>query len=286
MAEKSFARGLVVSVPALAILGALSLSLLGYGAASAIEGLFGVPAELTYDSPLDLLHLSNHAILGLVDKVSNLHTSVGFKKVAAMAAGIGLATALFLIVLRRFNARKTSTNARSGIVLALSRIPDRQPVEKGLAWLRKERSSLALFALLGLLPWLFIPIAILLLLLFAALPLLGYWGATEHLQTWIVSAEHCSPVTGRNERLILARLPNVPAEQEKEHKITPCLALWKNGSMVAQGRHIASTSSTIILFDPVSGNVLIEPTDGSSIRLNGLSAITLKEAMETPFLDD
>ncbi|WP_125472348.1 hypothetical protein [Achromobacter aegrifaciens] len=286
MAEKGLIRGLVIGVPSLVVLGAASLSMLGYGAASAIESRFGVPTELTYDTPLDLLHLSSHAFSGWIEIADEIHTLENFKLLATVMAAIGLAITLVFIGSHTPKVREPVIKTGSSIALMLSKIPGWQFIQRGRRWLRKEIISFIPLAALSIAPWLLIFAMKTVLILFALLPYLGYVGAMKQLQTWIVSAEHCTPIGSRNERLILSDLPKASAQQENKSKATPCLALWRNGSMIAEGRHVASTGSTIILFDPVSGNVTIEPTEGSSLRLHGLSAMTLKELIETPNTDN
>ncbi|MDH2049635.1 hypothetical protein [Achromobacter marplatensis] len=286
MAEKSWVRGLVIGVPTLVVLGAVSLSMLGYGAASAIESGLGVPTELTYDTPLDLLHLSSHAISGWIEIVDKIHTTEDFKWLAITATGVGLAITLIFIGSHTPKVRKPVIKAGSNIALMLSKISGWRLVQRGCTWLLKEKISFIPFAAFAIAPWLVIFVIKTVLILFAILPYFGYLGAMKHIQTWIVSAEHCAPIGGRNERIILSNLPKASTDRENKIKVTPCLALWKNGSIVAEGRHIASTERTIILFNPVSGNVVIEPTEGSSLRLSGLSAMTLKELIETPNTDN
>lgn len=276
----------MIGVPTLVVLGAVSLSMLGYGAASAIESGLGVPTELTYDTPLDLLHLSSHAISGWIEIVDKIHTTEEFKWLAITTTGIGLAFTLVFIASRAPKVRNPVIKAGSSIALILSKIPGWRLVQRGWTWFRKEIIGFIPLAAFGIAPWLLIFIIKVVLILFAIIPYFGYVGTMNYIQTWIISAEHCAPIAGRNERMILSNLPRASADQKNKIKVTPCLALWKNGSIVAEGRHIASTEGTIILFDPASGNVLIEPTEGSSLRLGGLSAMTLKEFIETPNTDE
>lgn len=54
---KSLIRFLIMVPPVFVLIGAVTLSLLGFGVALAIESVFGVPRGMTYDSPLDLFNL-------------------------------------------------------------------------------------------------------------------------------------------------------------------------------------------------------------------------------------
>jgi hypothetical protein len=111
-------------------------------------------------------------------------------------------------------------------------------------------------------------------ILFSILPAIGYSAAKAHLHTWIVAAEYCAPLTNREDRL--SRNSNRPEKSEDSStmaKITPCLLLWKNGFVIAKGRHIVSTNSHIVLFDPESGEVRLEPIDGVFVRTGSIQPV-------------
>lgn len=286
MPKRFSLSGFLVGLSTTVVLAAVALSLLGYGAATAIETIFGIPTELTYDTPLDLLHLSNHAISGWMEIIDKLHETAHFKLVAYAAAGVGLALTMLFIGARTPSVREPVTRTSKKALSALSRIPGKKLIQSGCRWLRKQALSFIPFAVGGATPWLLAPVLKTVILIFALMPLIGYVGAKDNLKTWIVSAEYCSPISGRNERMTMLESQIDKRDQGNIPKITPCLSLWKNGSLVAEGRHIASTERAIILFDPVSGNVTLEPTEGISIRVSGYSASTLRTLIEMHTTDN
>lgn len=282
MAEKGAFHGLAIGVPSAVLAGAVALSLLGYGAANAIETRFGIPAELTYGSPLDLLHLSRHALTGWMEMADKLHETENFRWLVYAMAGVGLALTLIAIAARTPKVRHHAVKAGGRAWRALSNLPG----AGALRWLRRQALSFTPLAIGAAVPWLLIILMKMAITVFVILPYAGYKGALLHFDTWVVSAEFCSPIRGRNERLNPFNLNASPSRQEYKTKITPCLSLWQDGALVAEGRHVASTDSTVILFDPVSGNVEIEPTEGRSMRLSGPSAAVLNDQLQAPLTDD
>lgn len=218
--------------------------------------------------------------------IDKLHETAHFKLVAYAAAGVGLALTMLFIGARTPSVREPVTRTSKKALSALSRIPGKKLIQPGCRWLRKQALSFIPFAVGGATPWLLAPILKTVILIFALMPLIGYVGAKHNLKTWIVSAEYCSPISGRNERMTMLESQIDKRDQGNIPKITPCLSLWKNGSLVAEGRHIASTERAIILFDPVSGNVTLEPTEGISIRVSGYSASTLRTLIEMHTTDN
>lgn len=282
MAEKGAIHGLAIGVPSAVLAGAVALSLLGYGAANAIETRFGIPAKLTYGSPLDLLHLSRHALTGWMEMVGKLHETENFRRLVDVMTGVGLALTLIAIAARSPRVRHQMVKAGGRAWRALSNLPGSGVVQ----WLRRQALSFTPLAIGAAVPWLLIILIKMAIAMFVVLPYVGYEGALRHFDTWVVSAELCSPIRGRNERLNPFNINASPPRQEYKAKTTPCLSLWQDGAPVAEGRHITSTDSTVILFDPVSGNVVIEPTEGRSIRVSGPSATVLADQLQAPLTDD
>lgn len=286
MAEKGVIHGLAVSVSAAVLAGAVTLSLLGYGTALAIESRFGIPAELTYNSPLDLLHLSSHALFGWIEVVTKVHETENFRWSAYLAIGVGLVAALVTIAIREPKVRQQARKVGDATGRALARPPCAAALRSVLQWFRGQALSFFLLAVCAAMPWLIVVLMGAVIFAFAIVPVFGYEGATRQFDTWIISAEHCSPIRSRNDRLNPFSIHSAPSSQEVEAKTTPCLSIWKDGTLLAQGRHITSTDSTVILFDPVSGNVVIEPTEGRSIRVSGPSGTVLADQLRTPLTDD
>jgi hypothetical protein len=275
-------RGVIrflVSLPATALVGAVILSLLGYGAASAIENTFGMPRNLTYDSPLDLLHLASHAIAGWMEILVDLWMSLPFWQLVLKMSGIGLVMTVLMLVSRVFATHKGARKALTTVLAKVRRFPGLDLMLSCGHWLRKEKLSLIPLAACSIAPWLVVLLIALALLLFTALPVMGHNGAMKHLHTWTIAAEYCTPLSSRDNTLNSHNRSTEKGDQESSRmakaKMTPCLSLWKNGSLIAEGRHVASTASHIVLFDPATGDVRREPTDGVSVHVSGMSAPAL-----------
>lgn len=285
MTEKRALNGFTVGVPAALALGAVTLSLLGYGAANAIEEIFDIPADLTYDSSMDLLYLSRHAILGFFELITAPEKIENFLWLAVASIGTGLTLTLISIglpaLLGALKSRSLTGRAKSYILGTRSGLLPRRSVQQ---WFRKRAVNL-IPLVMGIIAPLAGALALMLATIpFITIPIIGYTSASAHFNKWIVSAEYCSPIRSRSERLNFFNIHAGPPSRKS--KTTPCLSLWQDGALVAEGRHVASTDSTVILFDPVSGNVVIEPTEGRSIRVSGPSGTVLADQLRTPLTDD
>lgn len=284
MAEKGVIHGMAVGVSAVVLAGPVALSLLGYGAALAIQSSFDIPAELTYNSPLDLLHLSSYALSGWIEMLELARETERFRWLVYVAIGIGLAVAFVTIGIRTPKVRQQACTAGTAAGRALTKLPCAAALRAALQWLRRQALSFSLLAMCAAIPWLLVVLVSAAVAIFVIIPSAGYEGAMRHFNTWVISAEHCSPILSRSERLNPVNIH--PFGQEFKAKTTPCLSIWKDGTLLAEGRHITSTDSTVILFDPVSGNVVIEPTEGRSIRVSGPSGTVLADQLRTPHTDD
>ncbi|WP_146121011.1 hypothetical protein [Achromobacter sp. MYb9] len=272
---KSLIRFLIMVPPVFVLIGAVTLSLLGFGVALAIESVFGVPRGMTYDSPLDLFNLGGHVIAGGLEFLDGWRKSAQFRLTALSAMYVGIAISALWLVCRGLAGQKR-TPEDDGNCRSASRIPGLNTARRFGYWLFKEKLCLVPVLLVGSIPWLCAFSMAFVLVLFSWIPLMGYDIAKEYLHGWIVGAEHCAPVSSRQERLSMHNR-NAGAERKSSEdvRITPCLSLWKGGTMIAEGRHVVSTDKYIILFDPVTGGVQLEPTDGVTVRVKGASVSEL-----------
>jgi len=272
--------------PVLVLVGAVILSLLGFGAAFAIESIFGVPREMTYDTPLDLLNLGGHVIAGGLESLDGWSKSKNFTQIALLACGAGAAiTALWLLYRAVAVHGRKQNDDRS--YRPNRKIPGAIAVVRFGRWLFKEKWCLIPGLIISAIPWLCIYFMGFVLILFAGIPAIGYGIANDYLHRWIVDAEYCAPVSSREERLRI-KASDVASRRKpsEDARLTPCLSLWKDGVLIGEGRHVASTDKYIILFDPVTGGVNLEPANGVTIRLKGMSASELYQLIDRDDTED
>ncbi|WP_241083655.1 hypothetical protein [Achromobacter xylosoxidans] len=278
-ALKNFLRFLVVGIPAGVVVGGVTLSLLGYGAAWAIETTFGVPREMTYGSTLDLLNLASLAILGWTEALNLVYVSIYFKEFALALMGFGAALTVLIIFLKN---KKEDLKGGDVDLNGKKRSEDNRvwkAVKRVLGWIGKERFSLLPFVALTLAPWFSVFILMSVVFLFALIPVMGHEAAAKQLREWVVAAEYCAPLSTREERLAPKIREEMVAPESKKYRITTCVSVWKNGVALWEGRHVASTEKHTIIFDPSNGQVGVIPLDGVVMRPAGLPIVDLRAAI-------
>jgi len=259
------------TVTALAIsVSAVLLSLLGYGVAAAIESTFGISHTYAYDSTLDLLTLSNYAIMAAIDFSAKVLESQEFKAITLKATVFGLVLTAFFLVLRTEAILALTREPRIYIKLHWIKFKNTK-IKNFKIWLISNRFALLPLGI-GAIPLIAWAAITPLFLAPALIPWVGYELAKHHFQKWVIEADYCNPIHSKQDRL--AQSKQISANIDgKSANLALCLALWKDGVPIAEGRHIVSTSSHIMLFDPISGNVWSEPLNGISIRaISALSA--------------
>lgn len=270
-------RLLIVALPVFVLAWAVTLSLLGYGAAIAIETTFGIPREFTYNSPIGLLNLSSHAIGGWIDFLDPFLESEKFKELILKMIAVGIVLSALLLGYRFCKVRGNGLRRNSRRSRGISQIAFVRFLGRIGRWLFQEKFYLLPFLACATAPWLIVAVLTVVSTTVAIFPLIGHELAARYFHSWIVSADYCVPLSNRDERL----RPREPESvNSNKVKVTTCLAIWTGDTLVAEGRHVASTDKNIILFDPISGDVRIEPMEGISVRMSGLSATKLKKLIE------
>lgn len=247
--------GAVAVFPLLVVI----FSLLGYSAAMAIEDVFGIPRDHTYDSALSLLHLSSVPISMLLEK--KIAVELLFKLLLGMTI---FAFALFVVVsisaiLVAFQKSGPSKNDRSSFPV---RLPVwLEDVAPGASWgIRKTVFFSLLIVAFPFVLWL---VGYTLLVVFASAFSFAFNSSKAHYLEWVTAAQYCTPIETRADML--------RGREAGPHRVVPCLGLWRNGELVAKGRYLASTSKYVLLFDPDSGEVIQEFLEGLSMRKIGFS---------------
>lgn len=268
MSVTRLAYRIILIIPAIILTSAVLLSLVGYGAASAIESTFGISRELTYESPLDLLHLSSLSIIGGIDQFSNF-LKHNFLTLALAAVIVGLAASLLCLTLKYIHTLLVKFN-RSRKIIEIKANLKKARIYSAAKWAHKNGKLFIPLLVVAVGPWAIISILSITITTLTIAPLFGFNTAEKHLKKWTIDADYCVPLLNREARTSATSNPETKSQPKK--LVTPCLSIWKNGSMLAEGRHITSTSRHIILFEPLSGNVILEPINGVSLRSSTFDA--------------
>lgn len=250
------------SALSIASLFAVILASLGYGISLSVESEFGLPHATAFTSAFELIDLSSVAIMAMLDAgLTKMWSIDGFLLVTSkfwVPALILFSCWGLLFVLartRKWSIKKSSMPIRSQTWF---RTPTSQD-----SWLQFFQSfvwpttaTLTVFSL----TWLTsaalfaIPVAV------AILPSIGHELGKAHIEKWIVGAEICHPLSTRD-----ARQKSKPRAR-KPLRAVDCVALSKDGKMIAEGLVVLATSTAIILYNPITGAARRERTDGISIE--------------------
>jgi len=255
---------------------AVALSLLGYGVATAIENTFGIPHQQVYDSTLDLLALSSYAIMAAISSLSEVLENQTLEESTYKMFITGTTITATLFALRSKIIRKLWIKICELLRKALH--PSKIYAIRN--WLILNRLFLLPLSLGAIPPVIWAVIASLFLMP-AIIPFFGFNLANQHFQKWVVAPKYCMPIYSRQERLeypneIDVEIAKIDAEITKNSVL--CLELWNDREPTGiVGRHIASTSSHVMLFDPDSGTVWREPLGQLSIRRTGPTRKELRD---------
>lgn len=250
------------SVLSVASLLAIILASLGYGVSLAVETEFGLPHATIFTSAFELIDLSSVAIMTIVNIGATSVWSVdGFLKITSKLWLLAIVLfglwALLLLSVRdwRWPFKKLRMLRRDQTWL-------RTPTRKD-SW--KQFFQSFIWPTIGTLVsfvafWLVWAALFSAPVLLAALPSFGYTLGRTHIKEWVVGAETCAPLATREARQKLN-----PSSQ-KTLRAVDCVALTKDGKTLAEGLVVLATSSSIVLYNPITGAARRERTDGVSIE--------------------
>ncbi|MFP5195235.1 hypothetical protein PQ786_07770 [Alcaligenes faecalis] len=257
-----------ICISSIVLMCTITLFLLGYSSALAIESVFGIPAKLTYSSTIELLHLSSLVFSGWLETINSQVFHEKIKELTITASVIGAAISATIFAIKK-TYKKTKENKKHQ-----EKIERNSFLTKTIHWIYKEKLNFIPMAIGATLPVVTASIMAATIALFITIPAIGLPAAEQHLQSWLIESDYCTPLINRENR--------IPKKQDKnqnknQKKTTPCLSIWKNGKYVAEGRYIASIGTHIAIFNPENGEVLIEPIDGASIKVSGEEELNQKE---------
>lgn len=261
---------ITIGISSIILICTITLFLLGYSSALAIESVFGIPAKLTYSSTLELLHLSSLVFSGWLEIINSETFIDSIKSLTIKTLIIG--TTISVVIL---TANKIHTKTKENKIHKEKKYKNNF-FEKTIRWIEKEKLNLIPIAIGAVLPGAILLIITIIIISFTIVPVMGFSAAKQNLQSWLIEPDYCAPLINRENRVFNKGKTN-KKPNEKSKKITPCLSIWKNEKLLAEGRYITSIGTHIAIFNPKNGEVLIEPIDGASIRVSGEEEINQRE---------
>ncbi|RZL65011.1 MAG: hypothetical protein EOP81_06375 [Variovorax sp.] len=232
------------------------LALLGYGVALSVESRFGLPHTFTFNSTLDLFSLGTWAIADMLTG-SFAWSSWTFYKGILVWSWRVLAPVLVmslvgfallwagLAISRRLSTAKRRQQFRAAVVV-FKRNARQKP------WVASSTVLFSSLATTLLVPAAAIGVAALtyvFCIVLAALPGIGLTAGKSHIDKWVVQPTSChSNVPG------VARTPGPAAN---------CLSIKRADNSVEKGRVVFATSTSVILYDPATGQAKRLGIDGS-----------------------
>ena len=169
--------------------------------------------------------------------------------------GLTLAWLIFMVWLWR---RKPKGTARKTFAVAGSNSPNGAEKLNGIVGQR--RLATVVLALIPLSPLLVVASVWLIVVVVAMIgivPAIGMNAGVAHIKHWVVAPERC--LWRLNREQWLQRIKADKKEQASE-RVATCVAVVRDGKVVAKGRVVFMTSKSVILFDPSDGSVRKVPS--------------------------
>jgi hypothetical protein len=250
---------LALAIAVVSLVGVV-LSLLGVGVVFSVQSVLGIPHATLLNSAFDALDLSTIAIMeGLshpyfvFDKEIYVEIWRGSFPIIVVLVVVGWA--LLAIIVRVLRSRGPKLTSSHWLVQVLQ-TPRPRHDSIGLIVRRAIAHGILLFVsapvgILTLLATVFVAASAL-----SIVPILGFEAGRDYLQTYVIAAEHCIPVQDRQTRILSEQKDKLRRERGDERKSIPgatCVTIRQANSEVVSGRVAYSTSTAMVLYDPVSG---------------------------------
>lgn len=242
----------------------LTLTLLGYGVAMAVETTFGIPHQTVYTSILDLLGLSVYAMISVVLGID----AIKWQPMLEQAWPIGLvATAgMFIFICGPLysGTRQAKTLMGPNSFWRYFWRPTKHDSSGRLLAKEVIKSGL-LGGFIFISPLLVAGGLLFTVILISIVPIFGIQLGTLYFRKFVISPATCEPVRAHAALLQVLSTPrkkNVPVISTAN-----CVALFKDATRVAIGRVVVSTPSAIVLFEPVSGSTQRVPIGELTVQV-------------------
>lgn len=230
----------------------LTLTLLGYGVSLAVETTFGIPHETVYASVTDLIGLSLYAVIPALMGLGKLTWGPLFQQAwppSLIGAGVCFFMFLCALVFSRYLKDRTGDGMKRFFrVVAL-------PVEQSSTKLLAGKGligSILFGGVMFITPFVMVAALMTSIVLISTVPMIGMQLGENYLHEFVTAPTACLPVRTRT---TLMRAWSARQQQKAAPaSAATCVTLLKDKDRVASGRVIVSTSTTILLFEPVSGS--------------------------------
>lgn len=246
------------------------LALLGYGVALSMGSRFAMPHTFTFSSPLDLFTLGSWAVAQFLAESASwsqwefYRSLLFFSARAIWPATILLAIGFVLVWIWLSASRRLTVEARRrsirAFALRLKRKVCREPgLLSGAGCLV---STLAISFAIPFTAFAITALTIVFCTMLAVLPALGLTVGKAYIDEWVIGPDGCSQTRTRAERLSAG-------DSASEKSAASCLAVTRSDGAVVKGRMVFSTSNSVVLFDPFTGDVQRVGIEGSKVTVIG-----------------
>lgn len=242
--------------------------LLGYGVSLAVESLFGIPHAALFDSTFELLDLASIAVLEILPTLSEWLTNWENYEKLYKPYGIFIAIIVAIWTIAAVAGwcwqPKRKKNAAKPVATTQSERRYWGRTAKGY-WMTYLGLvfGVVLYPLVSLLG---VVVLLFGLAILAMVPIIGMGAATAHVNKWVIAPEHCMPIRSFEVRRQLLARP--PKAREPSVNVAYCVAVKKEGNVIAQGRVVLYTSKAVVLVDE-SGRAQRVPTGDAIVEAVG-----------------
>jgi hypothetical protein len=242
------------------------LTLIGYGVAIAAEDVLGVPHQILFTSPFELLQLSVWAVLQGLDEIVHVNLWTGLFDLLRDFAPIVLLVFLVLNSVAWFaKSSVPSFIERRGLRERLRTLVAPPRVHDSSKWLAAK------FAILSTLFWVTLPLLALaaffscsfVLVVLVLIPDLGMQAGARHLNRYVIRPQLCEPISTRSARLAPKTVPTTKTD------MATCVRISSQQGVLGIGRVVFTTSSAMILFDPATGRTSRVPIKDAIVETVG-----------------
>lgn len=256
-----------VSLATIVTLLSLIVAGMGYGLTLAIESVFRMPGGSSFSSALDLFDLAAKYVLPLLFVKFTHFYDLSTSSVWLLPAVFASLCLLLLLPLifslldrlgRWLDRKRRSVRERRGGLSPTGRVPS-------------AVFMIASVVLPAALPWMIwagvIIVArlyLVVLLMLIGAPLVGFQMGYAYILDYVVSPERCAPPRSQAD---LLKVLNSDRKKEEPRDAT-CVRVSRDG-LSTVGRVVISSTSAVVLFDPISGKATREPIDSARVESIG-----------------
>ena len=230
----------------------LILILLGFGVSLAVESKLALPHSSLYESSVELLDLGSVAVVAMLPKLFSQIGEVAtyLRMIADVWKTLWVLVAIYVVgvpfVFYLKYIKKVDLKASK------EKIKTRLAESDAKGFLVK--AGLVLIMLMGstLLPIIGYFGLLLCLALLSMVPMIGWVAGLAYVDQVAIHDHACSPLPSVQyfERQGADTNDKKPAEQIKQPETVQCVKVLKDGSEVASGRLVLSTSKAVVLYTP------------------------------------